>query len=504
MAKLSPIILSAQFINGIPANGAKLFSYAAGSSTKQTTYTGADGLTAQSNPIILDSRGETAQPVWLTEGLSYKFVFAPSTDSDPPVSPIWDVDNVTGINDASLTIDQWIVSGVTPTYVNPTTFTLPGDQTTAFEVGRRIKASVTAGTAYGTITSSVFGALTTVTSVFDSIQLDSGLSSVSYGILTNSNNSIPSIGRAPFVDSTAIIKGSVDATKLLKIEVDGLTAATTRTATMPDKDITFAGVADVTGGALLGNKIQPIDASVSGNNLTVTLNPTTLDFRNATLSDGTVTTITLAAAISLTVPSGATLGGIATQLQRYALIAMNNAGTIELAIHNMGGGLNLDETDLISTTILNTSSDSNLVAYSTTARSNLAYRVVGFVDITCASAGVWASSPSKKQGYGGQAIAANSSIGYGQIYQPVTRTPGTPYYNTTGKPIYGTINIANVSNTNATITLVINGGAAITILSCGGGASGQVGGNANYLIPVASSYQFAHTNVSTSSYVELR
>jgi hypothetical protein len=193
MAKLSPVILSAQFINGIPANGAKLFTYAAGSSTKQTTYTSITGLTPQTNPIILDSRGEPAQPIWLTEGLSYKFVFTASTDSDPPVSPIWDIDNVTGINDNSASVDQWSASGVTPTYVSATQFTLAGDQTSAFHNKRRIKALVTAGTVYGTIFSSVFGALTTVTVVMDSTPLDSGLSSVQLALLTAVNQSIPSL-----------------------------------------------------------------------------------------------------------------------------------------------------------------------------------------------------------------------------------------------------------------------------------------------------------------------
>jgi hypothetical protein len=42
---------------------------------------------------------------------------------------------------------------------------------------------------------------------------------------------------APFIDSTAIIKGSGDATKLLRIEVDGLTTATTRVLTMADQDV---------------------------------------------------------------------------------------------------------------------------------------------------------------------------------------------------------------------------------------------------------------------------
>ena len=50
---------------------------------------------------------------------------------------------------------------------------------------------------------------------------------------------------APFIDSTAIMKGSVDATKLLAIEVDGLTTATTRTWTVQD----VSGTVLVTGGA---------------------------------------------------------------------------------------------------------------------------------------------------------------------------------------------------------------------------------------------------------------
>jgi hypothetical protein len=41
----------------------------------------------------------------------------------------------------------------------------------------------------------------------------------------------------PFIDSTALVKGSADATKLLRIEADGITTATTRVWTAPDCDI---------------------------------------------------------------------------------------------------------------------------------------------------------------------------------------------------------------------------------------------------------------------------
>ncbi|CAB4166716.1 hypothetical protein UFOVP836_51 [uncultured Caudovirales phage] len=51
-----------------------------------------------------------------------------------------------------------------------------------------------------------------------------------------------SASSAPFIDSTAIIKGSGDATKLLKIEVDGFTTATTRTITPQNASYTIAGI----------------------------------------------------------------------------------------------------------------------------------------------------------------------------------------------------------------------------------------------------------------------
>ena len=85
---------------------------------------------------------------------------------------------------------EWINYGLTPTYVSGTQFTLAGNQTSIFTVGRRVKAFVTAGTVYGTITASAFTSLTTVTVKLDSGNLDSGLSEVDVGIL---NPAAPSL-----------------------------------------------------------------------------------------------------------------------------------------------------------------------------------------------------------------------------------------------------------------------------------------------------------------------
>jgi len=85
--------------NGVPLTGGKLFSYAAGTTTPQTTYTSATGLTAHSNPIILDAAGRVPSgEIWLTAGSNYKFVL--NTSSDVLIAT-WD--NITGINGTGIT-----------------------------------------------------------------------------------------------------------------------------------------------------------------------------------------------------------------------------------------------------------------------------------------------------------------------------------------------------------------------------------------------------------------
>ena len=91
---LSPVAVQRFFDNNNrPASKAKLFTYIAGTSTKQTTYSDSSG-TANTNPIILNYRGECN--LWLDSTKTYKFVFAPDTDTDPPTNPFWTVDNIPG------------------------------------------------------------------------------------------------------------------------------------------------------------------------------------------------------------------------------------------------------------------------------------------------------------------------------------------------------------------------------------------------------------------------
>jgi hypothetical protein len=85
--------------SGVPLAGGKLYSYAAGTTTPQTTYTSASGSTAHTNPIILNSAGRVATgEIWLTAGSNYKFALYTSADV---LITTWD--NITGINGTGIT-----------------------------------------------------------------------------------------------------------------------------------------------------------------------------------------------------------------------------------------------------------------------------------------------------------------------------------------------------------------------------------------------------------------
>ena len=176
-------------------------------------------------------------------------------------------------------------------------------------------------------------------------------------------------------------------------------ATITATGTVTAETLTFEGGGSIT--KPFEEAVQPITATVASNQLTLTLNPTTLEFRSATLGSGTVSSINLASAASIVVPTNATLGSTNALLSRLVVIALNNAGTIELAVINVAGGNDLSETGLISTTAISASATSSSVFYSTTARTNVAYRVVGYVESTQTTAGTWATVPSTIQGQGG-------------------------------------------------------------------------------------------------------
>lgn len=144
--------------------------------------------------------------------------------------------------------------------------------------------------------------------------------------------------------------------------------------------------------------------SVSGNALTVSLkdrdgsdpsvnSQVIIPFRHATLSNGSFVRRRVSSALSVVVSSGSTLGTVSGVDAFIYVYAIDNAGTVELAVSR----LLLDEGKRYSTTAEGGAgaADSNGVLYSTTARSNVAIRLIGRLLSNQTTAGTWAAAATE-------------------------------------------------------------------------------------------------------------
>lgn len=79
---------------GLPLNAGKLYTYIAGGTTPQATYTTSAGNVQNANPIILDADGRTPNEVWLVQAQAYRIDVKDSADN-----LLASYDNISGIND---------------------------------------------------------------------------------------------------------------------------------------------------------------------------------------------------------------------------------------------------------------------------------------------------------------------------------------------------------------------------------------------------------------------
>lgn len=96
---LAPVGNFQQFFSdqGIILAGGFLNTYLAGTTTPTATFINSLGTIPNDNPIQLDSTGRFPQEIWLTAGITYKFVL---TDKNGVV--LGTLDNVLGTNDVTL------------------------------------------------------------------------------------------------------------------------------------------------------------------------------------------------------------------------------------------------------------------------------------------------------------------------------------------------------------------------------------------------------------------
>lgn len=269
------------------------------------------------------------------------------------------------------------------------------------------------------------------------------------------NSSLARTYGFPSISDTLV--GLTDAQVLTNKDIDGGTASNSRRVTLPKNTTTNLNALtrkqgtvayDTTlnapvfddgsnlnqfGSATTSNfKIENLGIGVTSNGSALTFSITqaagstpaggsgavNVGFRSSTITTGTVISRSITSSLSMVLSSGSTLGqGNASVIYVYLL---DNAGTLELAISSSI----FNESGVVSTTAEGGAgaADSATVMYSTTARTNLAFRLIGKIDATQIPTGVWTTNPT--------AISVGSYANFESVASVATSTNGT-------KIIYG-------------------------------------------------------------------
>lgn len=154
-------------------------------------------------------------------------------------------------------------------------------------------------------------------------------------------------------------------------------------------------------------------ASVGSSALTVALktqdgtdpsatSPVHIKFRHSTIGDGTYETVEVNAAASIVASSGSTLGTVSAQAHRLYVIGVNDGGTFRLALWNPWDDTNTALAGILEDNLYSATAeggagaaDSAHVLYAGSAVTTKAVRILGYIESTQATAGTWATTPSK-------------------------------------------------------------------------------------------------------------
>jgi hypothetical protein len=177
-------------------------------------------------------------------------------------------------------------------------------------------------------------------------------------------------------------------------------------------DITSPGWVDMSGGSASGGASSSYEisnlglaASASSNILTISLkqqngsDPSTgtsavvIGFRNSTATTGLYSQRSVTGPLSIAISAGSTLGTVSGVTSYLYVYAIDNSGSIELALSSSV----FDDGSLVTTTAEGGSggADSINAIYSSTARSNVPARLIGRLRVNETTAGNWVSNASE-------------------------------------------------------------------------------------------------------------
>jgi hypothetical protein len=184
--------------------------------------------------------------------------------------------------------------------------------------------------------------------------------------------------------------------------------------TIPPPGSVAGNMVVLNGSALVPPALLPVDAAatmingliaadVAGNALTLTIatlagaapstdDPVIIIFRSLTPGSAKVFARQITSALSITIPSGATLGHSSARDQQFILYGIDNAGVVELAVATP---LFDQSVRLKTTTTIGAGSTSATGFYSTTGRSNLPWSPIARCVSNQTTAGTWTAVPTQ-------------------------------------------------------------------------------------------------------------
>jgi hypothetical protein len=247
MAVLAPQP-KAQFFDasGNPLVGGKVYTYAAGTTTPLETYTSELATTPNTNPVILDSRGECN--LWFSNASSYKVVLESATNVLQ-----WTVDNISTYGTlASQNSNNVAITGGTITGV---TFT--GDITGNVSGNAGTVTNGVYLTAVQTLTNKTITGLASASTVKDSLGTDYTIGFRNIPQSLNTTAAASDIGKHLYVSATTTVPSGVfvAGNEFLVVNSSGSTVTLTQgagttlrlggTATTGSRTIAAYGVANV-------------------------------------------------------------------------------------------------------------------------------------------------------------------------------------------------------------------------------------------------------------------
>ncbi len=378
--------------------GWKLYHYVAGTTTTKNLWSDRDKQTTVAQPLVADSNGVVS---FYADGL-YDFAVY---DANDVLQYTWDgvfygsIESTNHAEGSSLASASTLVLGSDGDYFHVTgTNAISAIQGTQPFVWLTFDSALTlthsgslvlkGGVNHPTIAGETLVFVNDGTNVFREV-----------------DNGVPMKYASNTFTGSNIFSGTIEFSSAVTLSSTATISDPTSTTHLANKAYVDRRAADASS---ISNGF--IDASVSSNALTISVkamngsdatssNVVYIPFRAGTFTNSSINVRSVTSALSVVVSSGSTLGFSASQVSRIYVVALDNAGTVELGVYHPLSGTTLvplDETQFYSSTAEGGSggADSAQVVYSTTARSSVPLAVLGYIDIqTGSTPGNWSNSP---------------------------------------------------------------------------------------------------------------